>query len=82
VFRMTLSSRKQIWRFGLLLLVAALGLLGIRWATYTRQPLPEAVKALESDDLVEITQEPWLTMLTFLIVPFRLFLSTAVMTPG
>ncbi|NIV35394.1 MAG: alpha/beta hydrolase [Anaerolineae bacterium] len=57
---MNLSPRKQIWLFGLLLLVAVLGLLGIRWATYARQPLPEAVKALESDDLVEVTQEPWL----------------------
>ncbi|MCP4539520.1 MAG: alpha/beta hydrolase [Chloroflexi bacterium] len=33
---------------------------GIRWATFTRQPLPEAVRALESDEWVEITNEPWL----------------------
>ena len=33
----------------------------IQWATYARPPLPEAIKALESDDLVLITDEPWLT---------------------
>jgi predicted esterase len=36
---------------------------GIRWATFARQPLPAAVKALESDELVEVTSEPWLTFL-------------------
>ncbi|MCD4699013.1 MAG: alpha/beta hydrolase [Phycisphaerae bacterium] len=34
---------------------------GIQWATYARPPLPEAINALESNDLVTITQEPWLT---------------------
>jgi len=34
---------------------------GIRWATYTRPPLPEAVAALGSDDQVYVTQDPWLT---------------------
>ena len=34
---------------------------GIQWATYARPPLPEAIEALESDDLVTITHEPWLT---------------------
>ncbi len=34
---------------------------GIQWATYARPPLPEAIAALESDDLVTITLEPWLT---------------------
>ena len=33
---------------------------GISWATYARPPLPEALDALESDDLVEISQDPWL----------------------
>ena len=33
---------------------------GIQWATFARPPLPEAVKALESNDLVEVSQEPWL----------------------
>ena len=34
---------------------------GISWATYARPPLPEALTALESDDLVEVSQTPWLT---------------------
>ena len=34
---------------------------GISWATYARPPLPEALAALESDDLVSVTEEPWLT---------------------
>ncbi len=34
---------------------------GIRWATYARPPLPEAVRALESDNRVEVTKDPWLT---------------------
>ena len=34
---------------------------GIQWATYARPPLPEAIEALESDSLVAVTQEPWLT---------------------
>jgi len=35
--------------------------LSINWATYARPPLQEAIQAMESDDLVSITQEPWLT---------------------
>jgi predicted esterase len=34
---------------------------GFQWATYARPPLPEAVEALESDNLVKVVQEPWLT---------------------
>lgn len=41
-------------------IVAAI-LWGIRWATYARPPLPDAIQALESDDLVQITDESWLT---------------------
>ena len=44
----------------LLLLIVALGFLGIRWVTGERQPLPEAVEALDSDDLVQVAQESWL----------------------
>jgi len=43
-----------------IVLIAAL-LWGILWATYARPPLPEAIKALESDNLVQIVEEPWLT---------------------
>lgn len=45
------------------LFVVFIGLLlwGINWATYARPPLPEAVAALESNELVTVTQAPWLT---------------------
>ena len=43
------------------LIFTAAMLWGIQWATYARPPLPEAIQALESDDLVQVTEEPWLT---------------------
>jgi pimeloyl-ACP methyl ester carboxylesterase len=45
------------------LVIVVLGLLlwGIRWATFARPPLPEAIQALESDDRVQVLAEPWLT---------------------
>jgi predicted esterase len=55
------STRKRILLLGILLLVAALSFWGFRWATYARPPLPEATAALESDDLVSVVDEPWLT---------------------
>ncbi len=50
------------WLFAILgiVLVAAI-LWGIQWATYARPPLPAAIEALESDDQVQIIDEPWLT---------------------
>lgn len=35
---------------------------GIQWATYARPPLPDALEALVSDDVVQVTFDPWLTM--------------------
>ena len=35
-------------------------LIGLQWATFSRSPLPEALDALESDELVNVTQEDWL----------------------
>jgi hypothetical protein len=43
-----------------LVLVGSL-ILGIQWATFARPALPEALDALESNDLVLVTGEPWLT---------------------
>jgi len=58
------KSRRRILKrllaiFGIVLIAAILW--GIQWATYARPPMPEAIEALESDDLVQITDEPWLT---------------------
>jgi len=54
-------TRKQIGLLIFLLLVAVLSFFGIQMLTRGRSPLPEAVDALESDGLVKVTQEPWLT---------------------
>ena len=56
------KSRISKW----LLLIFAIVIVGIvffgfQWATFARPPLPEAVEALDGDDLVSVTQEPWLT---------------------
>ena len=47
------------------LVVVFLGTLlwGFRWATFARPPLAEAVEALESDELVNVIQYPWLTLI-------------------
>jgi pimeloyl-ACP methyl ester carboxylesterase len=58
-----LSTRTKKW-IGLLivlLLVAVLGFFGIQLLTSGRQPLPEAIEALSSDEQVLVDQEPWLT---------------------
>ena len=54
------KSKKNItkWFFTLIILGALAW--GITWATFARVPLPEAVKALESDGQIEVTQDPWL----------------------
>jgi len=44
----------------LAIILAGLLIWGISWATYARPPLPEAMTALESDDRVEVSQDPWL----------------------
>lgn len=46
-----------------ILVVAIIGtfIWGIRWATFARPPLQEALDALESDHLVAVKQDPWLT---------------------
>lgn len=38
-----------------------LGVFVAQYLTYERQPLPQALAALESDQNVEVTQSPWLT---------------------
>ena len=57
----TQTSPKKFFKW--LFVLAIIGLLfwGVRWATFARPPLPEAVEALESDHLVDVTQDPWLT---------------------
>jgi hypothetical protein len=54
-------SPKRIGLLGLVLLVALSVFFGIRWATFARPPLLEAVEALASSDLVTVAHRPWLT---------------------
>lgn len=60
----TLSRRILSRAKGLPLVLAFLAaiaiFMGLRWAAYERQPLPEAAAALESDDQVTVTADPWL----------------------
>lgn len=52
--------KKIIKVFILILLIIGV-IWGISWATYARPPLQDALAALNSDNLVEVTDEPWLT---------------------
>ena len=52
---------KTLLKFVLLLIVVGLVAWGLQWLTHERQLLPEFADTLESDDLVTVTQQPWLT---------------------
>jgi len=54
-------SKKKIFLGILLIAISGLLIWSAQWATYARPPLPEALTALESDGLVSVTEEPWLT---------------------
>lgn len=58
----TTPNRLIKW-FVIVLVIVIVGFLftGIRWATYARPPLPEALAGLKSDELIQISTEPWLT---------------------
>lgn len=53
-------TKKQIGRLTLQILAIVLLVAGARWLTGERKPLPESAPALDSDNLVGVTQEPWL----------------------
>ena len=44
---------------------------GVRWAAFARPPLAEAVVALESDELVNVIQDPWLTFIPLSTLAFE-----------
>ncbi len=54
-------TSKKIFKWVLVLIMLGFIFWGVSWATFARPPLPEAVEALESDNEVIITLEPWLT---------------------
>lgn len=55
------EKQKTLVKILLLIAVLVILLFGIQWITYERQPLPKAIAALESDNLVQVTRKPWLT---------------------
>ncbi len=55
------SPIKRWILIALAIILAGLLIWGVSWATYARPPLPEALVALESNDLVKVELEPWLT---------------------
>lgn len=58
----TSSPGQWRWLFiPLLLLVFVALALGMRWATFARPPLPEAIVGLDSNAVVEVVLDPWLT---------------------
>jgi hypothetical protein len=54
-------TKKQIWLLIILLLLVAGIAVTVPLLTSARQPLPEAIEALTSDEQVQVEQEPWLT---------------------
>ena len=65
-----LSVNKNRW-FIIVVLIVVIGISfsGIKWIAFSRQPLPEAVEALQSDDLVRIIREPWLAFMPTHVSP-------------
>jgi pimeloyl-ACP methyl ester carboxylesterase len=53
------GKRRWLGMAAALILIALLGW-GYSWASYARPPLEEALAALESDDQVQVEQQPWL----------------------
>jgi len=54
-------TTKKIVKWVFFLALIGLVFWGLKWATFARPPLQEAVAALEGDDQVRITQDSWLT---------------------
>jgi hypothetical protein len=57
------TSKKNLrWLLIIILTLVLVGLwMGVRWATYARPPLPEALEAIQSDEQVTVITDPWLT---------------------
>ena len=60
--------KKWIW-IGLLVVLLVALFFGLRYMTYARPPLPEALVALQPDALVSVEYEPWLTFTPAQIEP-------------
>ena len=57
------GKNTNVWKWikiGLAIIFGVALIGGAIWATYARPPLPDSLAALESDDLVEVSLEPWI----------------------
>jgi len=52
---------KRVWKFIALGALIVLVILGISYLSYERKPLPNASAAMESDETVIVSNDPWLT---------------------
>jgi len=58
------SKKLLKWLLIIILILVIGGLwMGVRWATYARPPLPEAIEALHNDERVTVKTDAWLTFL-------------------
>ena len=62
---------KKIFSLLFVGVLAVLIVRGVSWATYARSPLPEAIAAVQSDDLVAVTDSPWLIFTPAQVAPKR-----------
>ena len=57
------AKRSQQINVIVLAIVIGMSIWGIKWATFARPPLPEAVAALSDNSLVAVSQDPWLSFI-------------------
>jgi len=60
---MKTNIKRKILRGLIAVVLTSVLIWGISWATFARQPLPNAIDALVSDDQVQITSSPWLVFM-------------------
>ena len=65
----TPQKRTRWLLIAVFIVLIGLSIWGISWATFARPPLPEAVSALKNDELVEVTEAPWLTFTPSQAIP-------------
>lgn len=55
------TSQKKMLAGLIAIALVGFGIWGVQWATFARPPLPEAIEATRNDNLVTVTDAPWLT---------------------
>lgn len=55
----SIPKKRTLW-IVIIAVFVIISIWGIQWATFARQPLPDAVAALDNDAVVAVTTGPWL----------------------